>query len=82
MREVRIMKLLDHDNIVKLYEVIDTETILYLVLEYASGGEVCCAHVLPLPHGRHRSPVGLTGRDAEPCCVACRCSTTSSHTVA
>ncbi|CAG2230408.1 MAP/microtubule affinity-regulating kinase 3-like isoform X16 [Mytilus edulis] len=39
-REVRIMKMLDHPNIVKLFEVIQTEKTLYLVMEYASGGEV------------------------------------------
>ncbi|KAL8572558.1 hypothetical protein ACOMHN_040462 [Nucella lapillus] len=39
-REVRIMKLLDHPNIVKIFEVIETEKTLYLVMEYASGGEV------------------------------------------
>ncbi|XP_042167594.1 serine/threonine-protein kinase MARK2 isoform X10 [Oncorhynchus tshawytscha] len=39
-REVRIMKLLNHPNIVKLFEVIETEKTLYLIMEYASGGEV------------------------------------------
>uniref|UniRef100_A0A8C1T186 non-specific serine/threonine protein kinase n=1 Tax=Cyprinus carpio TaxID=7962 RepID=A0A8C1T186_CYPCA len=39
-REVRIMKVLNHPNIVKLFEVIETEKTLYLIMEYASGGEV------------------------------------------
>uniref|UniRef100_A0A671QK98 non-specific serine/threonine protein kinase n=1 Tax=Sinocyclocheilus anshuiensis TaxID=1608454 RepID=A0A671QK98_9TELE len=38
-REVRIMKVLNHPNIVKLFEVIETEKTLYLIMEYASGGE-------------------------------------------
>ncbi|KJH43325.1 kinase domain protein [Dictyocaulus viviparus] len=39
-REVKIMKQLDHPNIVKLYQVMENDQTLYLVLEYASGGEV------------------------------------------
>ncbi|XP_032306416.1 serine/threonine-protein kinase MARK2 isoform X23 [Drosophila ananassae] len=48
-REVRIMKMLDHPNIVKLFQVIETEKTLYLIMEYASGGEVFDYLVL---HGR------------------------------
>lgn len=39
-REVRIMKSLNHPNIVKLYEVIENEKCLFLVMEYASRGEI------------------------------------------
>ncbi|KAI9336395.1 MAP/microtubule affinity-regulating kinase 3 [Obelidium mucronatum] len=39
-REVRIMKLLNHPHIVRLYEVIDTPNELYLIMEYAAGGEI------------------------------------------
>lgn len=39
-REVMIMKLLYHENIVRLYEVLENEDFLILVMEYASGGEV------------------------------------------
>lgn len=39
-REVRIMRQLDHPNIVKLYEVIDGGRYLYLVIEYVPNGEM------------------------------------------
>ncbi|KAJ3298024.1 hypothetical protein HDU79_000875 [Rhizoclosmatium sp. JEL0117] len=39
-REVRIMKMLNHPHIVRLYEVIDTPNELYLIMEYAAGGEI------------------------------------------
>ena len=54
-REVRIMKCLDHPNIVKLYEVIETDKTLYLVMEYASGGEVFDYLVA---HGRMKEKEG------------------------
>jgi len=39
-REIDIMKKLQHPNIIQLMEVIDTPDTLYLVLEFASGGEL------------------------------------------
>ncbi|XP_037630788.1 serine/threonine-protein kinase SIK3 homolog isoform X4 [Sebastes umbrosus] len=39
-REVQIMKLLKHPHIIRLYQVMETERIIYLVTEYASGGEI------------------------------------------
>ena len=40
LQEVQLMKLVQHPNVVRLYEVIDTATKLYLVLEYADGGDM------------------------------------------
>ncbi|XP_003740659.1 SNF-related serine/threonine-protein kinase [Galendromus occidentalis] len=39
-QEVRCMKLVQHPHVVRLYEVIDTQTKLYLILEYGDGGDM------------------------------------------
>lgn len=38
--EVKCMKLVQHQNVVRLYEVIDTKSKLYLILELGDGGDM------------------------------------------
>ena len=38
--EIRILKKVRHPNIIQLYEIIETRKHLYLVTEYASGGNL------------------------------------------
>lgn len=40
IREIQILKLLQNDHIVKLYEVIDTSRNVYIVTEFIEGGEL------------------------------------------
>lgn len=40
LQEVRCMKLVQHPNVVRLYEVIDTANTLYLILELGDGGDM------------------------------------------
>jgi serine/threonine protein kinase len=46
--EVRVMKMINHANIVRLYQVIDTVARLYLILELGSGGDL---HEFIIKHG-------------------------------
>ncbi|CAB3360382.1 Hypothetical predicted protein [Cloeon dipterum] len=39
-REVAIMKQLDHPHIIKLFQVMETKNMIYIVSEYASQGEI------------------------------------------
>ena len=39
-REIEFLKLLNHPNIIQIYEVIDAPKNFYIVMEYASGGEL------------------------------------------
>ena len=39
-REIHILKIVRHPNVIQLYEIIETSKQLFLIMEYASGGEV------------------------------------------
>ncbi|RLM57688.1 CBL-interacting protein kinase 32 [Panicum miliaceum] len=39
-REISTMKLIKHPNVVRIYEVMGSKTKIYIVLEYATGGEL------------------------------------------
>ena len=39
-REIHILKIVRHPHVVQLYEIIETPKKLYLIMEYASGGEL------------------------------------------
>eukprot|EP01107_Rhizomastix_libera_P017271 TRINITY_DN795_c0_g1_i2.p1 TRINITY_DN795_c0_g1~~TRINITY_DN795_c0_g1_i2.p1 ORF type:complete len:726 (-),score=207.14 TRINITY_DN795_c0_g1_i2:87-2231(-) len=39
-REIAVLKVLDHPNVVKLYEVYETSKYLFLITEYIDGGEL------------------------------------------
>lgn len=40
VREIKILKEITHNNIVKLFEIVETPDKIYLIMEYASGGEL------------------------------------------
>lgn len=48
-REITNMKLFRHPHIIKLYEVIETATDIFMIMEYVSGGEIF-EHIVK--HGR------------------------------
>jgi 5'-AMP-activated protein kinase catalytic alpha subunit len=39
-REIHILKQLRHNNIIQIYQIIQTRSNLYLIMEFASGGEL------------------------------------------
>ena len=39
-REVSIMKMIRHPNVVRLHEVLASQTKIYIFLEFVSGGEL------------------------------------------
>jgi 5'-AMP-activated protein kinase catalytic alpha subunit len=39
-REIHILKIIRHHHLIQLYEIIETSKQLYLIMEYAEGGEL------------------------------------------
>ena len=39
-REIHILKIVRHPNVIQMYEIIETQKQLYLIMEYAEGGEL------------------------------------------
>lgn len=39
-REIRFLKLLHHPHIVKVHDVMESTELIYIVMEYATGGEL------------------------------------------
>ena len=39
-REIKILKKIKHPSIVQLYEIVETDEEIYLIMEYCNGGEL------------------------------------------
>jgi 5'-AMP-activated protein kinase catalytic alpha subunit len=39
-REIQILKIVRHPNVIQLYEIIETNRQLFLIMEHANGGEL------------------------------------------
>ena len=40
IREIKILKSVRHPSVIQLYEIIETQNQLYLIMEHAEGGEL------------------------------------------
>mmetsp|Transcript_37643 Transcript_37643/g.70372 ORF Transcript_37643/g.70372 Transcript_37643/m.70372 type:complete len:531 (+) Transcript_37643:43-1635(+) len=60
MRELEFLKVTDHPNIIRLYEIFEDENRLCLVLEYCRGGDLQ-EHIL----SRHRSGLGFSEQEVK-----------------
>uniref|UniRef100_A0A803JN28 non-specific serine/threonine protein kinase n=1 Tax=Xenopus tropicalis TaxID=8364 RepID=A0A803JN28_XENTR len=55
-REIEIMKKLKHPHIIRLYQVMETKDMIYIVTEYAKNGELFGESL-----GTYRAPHGVRG---------------------
>ena len=44
--EIDILSQVDHPNVVKMFEIFDTDSTIYIVMELLTGGEVRCSLAL------------------------------------
>ena len=52
---MKILTSAEHPNIIQLFEIYETDSELLLIMELATGGEVCSSHTLYLMHGAVRT---------------------------
>ncbi|CAD8163893.1 unnamed protein product [Paramecium octaurelia] len=80
-KEIEILKKLRHPHIIQIYEIIDTDKEIYLIMEYASGGELfeyitknqriqekkACKFLLEILSGvEYIHRIGIVHRDLKP----------------
>lgn len=58
-REITVLKLLDHQNIIKLHELVDTPNQIYIVLDYVKGTSL---HELSKERTKHTFRLNETRR--------------------
>lgn len=47
-REIKILKKSQHSNIIQLYEVLDTQNTIYLMMENAEGCVITISHLISI----------------------------------
>ena len=55
-REIAILKKVNHDQVIRLFEVIDTPQAIYLIMEFCEGGELFDYIV---KHTRIKEPIAV-----------------------
>lgn len=76
-REIAIMKLLEHENIVRLHDVWENSNELYLIMEYVEGGELF-GYVERRKGLLRTKPSSSFVKSSPPCCIAIECTSATA----